>query len=100
MRPFISKFVNEVGKKDDFFFIQVGANDGVMCDPIRQFIVKHSWGCILVEPVPDYFELLKKKADDLGLKELSMGMSGDFQKAIECGATYIRIGTLLFGERK
>ena len=60
MKPFISKFVNEVGKKDDFFFIQVGANDGLMCDPIRQFIVKHSWGGILVEPVPDYFELLKK----------------------------------------
>ena len=60
MRPYIRRFLNKVGKKDDFFFIQVGANDGVMCDPLRSFILKHNWSGILVEPVPDYFELLKK----------------------------------------
>jgi pyridoxal phosphate enzyme (YggS family) len=32
-------------------------------------------------------------------KELSMGMSNDFEVAIECGATIVRIGSLLFGER-
>ena len=35
----------------------------------------------------------------LGLKELSMGMSGDFAKAILFGATYVRVGTAIFGER-
>lgn len=32
-------------------------------------------------------------------KEISMGMSGDYQQAIECGSTMVRIGTLIFGER-
>ncbi len=32
-------------------------------------------------------------------KNLSMGMSGDFETAIECGATHIRLGTILFGKR-
>ena len=47
-----------------------------------------------------YFIQLRSIANENNLKELSMGMSGDFKKAIECGATYIRVGTLLFGERK
>ncbi len=49
-------------------------------------------------PVP-YFTLLAKLARDNGLDQLSMGMSGDFEKAIKLGATYIRVGTALFGER-
>ncbi len=32
--------------------------------------------------------------------ELSMGMSNDYQLAIECGSTFVRIGTKLFGQRK
>ena len=47
----------------------------------------------------EYFELLKKKADDLGLKELSMGMSGDFEDAISSGSTYLRLGTAILGQR-
>ncbi len=34
-----------------------------------------------------------------GLRELSMGMSDDFEVAVEEGATYVRVGTLLFGPR-
>lgn len=49
-------------------------------------------------PAP-YFALLKKMADDLGLRELSMGMSGDFETAIRLGATMVRVGTALFGSR-
>lgn len=49
-------------------------------------------------PVP-YFTLLAKLARENGLDKLSMGMSGDFEKAIKLGATYIRVGTALFGER-
>lgn len=49
-------------------------------------------------PLP-YFALLAKLARDNGLDKLSMGMSGDFEKAIKLGATYIRVGTALFGER-
>ena len=50
------------------------------------------------EPAP-YFALLAKKADELGLKKLSMGMSGDFETAIKTGATHIRVGSALFGAR-
>jgi UPF0001 protein aq_274 len=42
---------------------------------------------------------LQKKFPALPLKELSMGMSGDYTVAIEEGATIVRVGTLLFGKR-
>jgi len=50
-------------------------------------------------PAP-HFALLKKMADALGLPELSMGMSGDFETAIRLGATMVRVGTALFGSRQ
>jgi pyridoxal phosphate enzyme (YggS family) len=46
-----------------------------------------------------HFALLAEIAARLGLKELSMGMSGDFAKAIAFGATYVRVGTAIFGAR-
>jgi pyridoxal phosphate enzyme (YggS family) len=51
-----------------------------------------------VEPAP-YFALLAKLARRHGLTALSMGMSADFETAILCGATHVRIGTAVFGER-
>lgn len=51
-----------------------------------------------LEPAP-YFALLAKIGRDHGLAGLSMGMSGDFETAIMLGATHVRVGTALFGER-
>lgn len=51
-----------------------------------------------LEPAP-WFALLAKLADDHGLTGLSMGMSGDYPTAVRIGATHIRVGTALFGER-
>ena len=51
------------------------------------------------EPPALHFALLSKLAKELGLKELSMGMSGDFEQAIPLGATYVRVGSAIFGER-
>jgi pyridoxal phosphate enzyme (YggS family) len=51
-----------------------------------------------VEPAP-YFALLAKLARRQGLAGLSMGMSGDFETAVTLGATHVRVGTALFGER-
>ena len=51
-----------------------------------------------LEPAP-WFALLAKLARDHGLSGLSMGMSGDFETAVTLGATHVRIGTALFGER-
>ena len=42
------------------------------------------------------FRKLRGLRDTLGLKELSMGMSGDFEVAAEEGATYVRVGSALF----
>ena len=53
-----------------------------------------------------YFAMLREVRDGLqvklrvGLPELSMGMSGDYEVAIEEGATLVRVGTAIFGERK
>jgi pyridoxal phosphate enzyme (YggS family) len=61
--------------------------DGLMCIPPFD-----------ETPAP-HFALLAKLARRLGLKELSMGMSGDFEQAIAFGATDVRIGTAIFGAR-
>ena len=50
------------------------------------------------EPSP-YFALLKKIADKFEMKYLSMGMSSDFEKAIQFGATHVRVGSEIFGSR-
>lgn len=47
-----------------------------------------------------HFALLRRLARRNGLDALSMGMSGDFETAIRFGATQVRIGSALFGERK
>ncbi len=46
-----------------------------------------------------HFAFLAKLAGELGLKELSMGMSADFETAIAFGATYVRVGSEIFGPR-
>lgn len=51
------------------------------------------------EPSP-YFALLRTIAERNGLAELSMGMSGDYEAAVELGATLVRVGTEIFGERE
>ncbi|MGH6802044.1 MAG: YggS family pyridoxal phosphate-dependent enzyme [Methyloceanibacter sp.] len=61
--------------------------DGLMCIPP------------LDEEPAMHFALLAKLAELIGVKELSMGMSGDFARAIAFGATYVRVGTAIFGAR-
>jgi PLP dependent protein len=46
-----------------------------------------------------WFQALRKLGERHGLSELSMGMSGDFEVAIEEGATMVRVGTAIFGPR-
>jgi pyridoxal phosphate enzyme (YggS family) len=52
------------------------------------------------ERVRPYFRRLRQLAQEFGLHELSMGMSNDFEVAIEEGATMVRVGTALFGKRE
>ena len=51
------------------------------------------------EAVRPVFRALRELRDRLGLRELSMGMTGDFEVAIEEGATMVRVGRAIFGER-
>lgn len=63
------------------------AIEGLMCIPPEE------------EEPAMHFALLAKLAKRHGLSVLSMGMSGDFETAISFGATHVRVGSALFGER-
>ncbi len=60
---------------------------GLMCIPPAE-----------IEPAP-FFAFLAKLVAENGVVGLSMGMSGDYPTAVMLGATHIRVGTALFGER-
>jgi len=62
--------------------------EGLMCIPPAD------------EAAGPHFALLRKIARRNGLEGLSMGMSGDYETAIRFGATHVRVGSALFGERK
>ncbi len=102
--------------KDIPCFIQVNIGEeeqkaGIMPEDLPQFLEFCREECQLNiiglmcippfdEPPALYFGLLRNMAREHGLKELSMGMSGDYEKAIALNATHIRVGTSLFGERQ
>jgi uncharacterized pyridoxal phosphate-containing UPF0001 family protein len=54
----------------------------------------------LDEQASPHFALLAKIAARNGLSQLSMGMSADYELAIQLGATHVRIGSAIFGERR
>tara|TARA_Y100001970_G_scaffold237377_1_gene297821 strand:+ start:25161 stop:25823 length:663 start_codon:yes stop_codon:yes gene_type:complete len=51
------------------------------------------------ESASNYFSLIKRKNDELALKEISLGMSNDYLEALSFKTTFIRVGTKIFGER-
>ncbi|WAP70630.1 YggS family pyridoxal phosphate-dependent enzyme [Jiella pelagia] len=61
--------------------------EGLMCIPPAE-----------ENPGP-HFALLRKLAGEAGVEKLSMGMSGDFEAAVEMGATSVRVGSAIFGAR-
>ena len=46
-----------------------------------------------------YFKKLKLNAEKLNLKDLSMGMSSDYEHAVLSGSSYLRLGTIILGKR-
>lgn len=96
-------------------FIQVNTGEesqksGIIPSELPDFLVFCTSECGLdirglmcIPPVDDppvlHFALLLKLAKKHNLQDLSMGMSADFEKAIPLGATYIRVGTAVFGVR-
>jgi len=47
----------------------------------------------------EYFKILKVNAEKLNLKDLSMGMSSDYEQAVLSGSSYLRLGTIILGKR-
>ena len=97
------------------YFIQINTGNelqksGVLFDEAEEFIsdCKSNYnldiiGFMCLPPIDEdprnHFSKLADLGKKFNLKCLSMGMSGDYQVALECGATHIRIGTHIFGER-
>ena len=110
----LSQYQKELSKKIKLF-IQVNLaaekdKSGVMLNELNHFynycakeLSLNVIGLMCLPPVDsnsqEYFKLLKKTAQDFNLKELSMGMSKDFEQAILNGSTYLRLGTLILGKR-
>ena len=102
-------------KKNLKIFIQVNIGNetqksGVLIDELDEFykLCKSRFrlniiGLMCIPPTTGdmniYFDTLKNLNISLGLKELSMGMSSDFIVAVQNGATYVRIGSGIFGKR-
>lgn len=49
---------NLLSKKSDIFFVEIGANDGVRGDPIHRYVRDHGWSGIMIEPLPNVFDVL------------------------------------------
>ncbi len=110
----LSKCQNAIGKSINYF-IQVNMGNeqqknGIPYNEVDGFynyctIEKkmNVLGLMVIPPNEDdverYFKNIFELNSSLGLKELSMGMSSDYMKAIKYNATYLRIGSLIFGER-
>ncbi|MFL5320907.1 MAG: YggS family pyridoxal phosphate-dependent enzyme [Myxococcaceae bacterium] len=87
------------------------SKSGIEPDALPDFLAKirklpnlEAVGLMSLPPLSEdprpYFRKLKKLAEAEGLKELSMGTTADFEAAIEEGATIVRVGTAIFGERQ
>jgi len=52
-----------------------------------------------LQPAAPHFAFLKKLSESFKLPSISMGMTGDYEAAIELGATHVRVGSGMFGSR-
>lgn len=117
-REKLAKYLcNEMDKQNRFLpcYIQVNTGaepqkSGILVSELKDFYYFCKDECALQidglmcippvdEPPAVHFAFLSKLADELGLKKLSMGMSADYKKAIALGATSVRVGSGVFGNR-
>jgi pyridoxal phosphate enzyme (YggS family) len=96
--------VNAAGETTKFGFAP--ADLGAAAASVRRLPNLDVRGLMTVAPATSdpealrpLFRSLRRLAEANGLQELSMGMSGDFEVAVEEGATMVRIGRAIFGER-
>ncbi|MBY6154792.1 YggS family pyridoxal phosphate-dependent enzyme [Vannielia litorea] len=109
----IARLADEMGRCPDLF-IQVNTGEepqkaGCLPSEVDDFVAECRGlslpvkGLMCIPPVEEepslHFALLAKFAARNGLTGLSMGMSADFERAIALGATHVRVGSAIFGER-
>ena len=110
----IAQYEKELNKKTKLF-IQVNLAEenqksGILLNNLNNFyyyckkeLLLNVIGLMCLPPFESnsqkYFKMLKNVAEKLNLKDLSMGMSSDFEQAIINGSTYLRLGTVILGER-
>jgi PLP dependent protein len=114
----LARRLNECGRPMDIMIEVKLSEEGSKfgCDPadlpslvrsLGQFEFLRLRGLMTMPPWSDdpevvrpYFRRLRQLAEPHGLPDLSMGMSGDLEAAIEEGSTIVRVGTALFGSRR
>ena len=110
----ISQYEKELNKKMKLF-IQVNLAEenqksGIILNDLNNFyhyctkkLSLNVIGLMCLPPIgsnsQEYFKILKNVSTKLNLKDLSMGMSSDFEQAAQQGSTYLRLGTAILGER-
>ena len=108
-----SKLSDRLKNKKIFIQVNTGeeiAKSGVSVSDLKEFknycvrdLNLNIVGLMCIPPINDppevHFRLLSDLANKNNLNELSIGMSGDYKKAINFNPTYIRLGTILFGNR-
>ena len=110
----IAQFEKELNKKVKLF-IQVNIGEetqksGILIKDLQNFydycnreLSLKIIGLMCIPPADiepkNYFIMLNKNSEILNLKGLSMGMSNDFEQAINCGSTHLRLGSIIFGAR-
>ena len=111
----VKKIKDNLNKKEIKCFVQVNIGNelqknGLKISEVDAFV---KWcindvkleidGLMCIPPIEGepsyYFNLLSNLKEKLKLEHASMGMSNDFAKAIQFGATYLRVGTAIFGNR-
>ena len=110
----LAKHQNDL-KKNLKYFIQVNLENEIQksgvsvgeLDPFYNYCINEInldvIGLMVIPPNDNksekYFKSLNELNNSLALKELSMGMSADYIRAIKNGATFVRVGSSIFGER-
>jgi len=97
--------VNTLSPGDKVLAVSIGAFGDRFAAIAETFgaevkVLSYEWGQAAdPEEVRALFRKLREMRDALGLEHLSMGMSDDFEVAVEEGATMVRLGRAIFGER-
>lgn len=112
----LARFADAAGKRQDVLLqVNVGGEEqksgaapldvAALVRRVQNLGALHLAGLMTIPPVGEagemrpYFSQLRSMRDDLGLEHLSMGMTDDFEVAIEEGATIVRVGRAIFGTR-